>query len=154
MNVNYFDWDEKADFYLNEVHHAQADLPAKFLIEGGTIEVAASTYGLKRMHFVDGTGQVRVLKPDPVSAEGLRARLAQRAPVLSRWIGILAVVILLTLLPFGLLQLVEVVTHTEFAQQYVDPFTSPIRLPDWVTTPADSTSVRPVGPSATGQHRQ
>ena len=136
VNVNYFDWDDKADLYLDGVHHAQANLPAEFPVEGGTIEVSASTYGLKRMHFVDRTGKARVLKPDPASAEGLRARLAQRAPGISRWIGILAVVILLTLLPFGLLQLAEIITHTEFAQQYVDPFTSPIRLPDWATTPA------------------
>ena len=88
------------------------------------------------MHFVDRTGQARVLKPDPASAEGLRARFAQRAPRTSRLIGILAVVILLTLLPIGLLDLAEIITHTEFAQQYIDPFTSPIRLPDWATTPA------------------
>ncbi|HJF15973.1 MAG TPA: hypothetical protein K8V32_14485 [Enteractinococcus helveticum] len=136
VNVNYFDWDDTADLYLDGVHTAQADLPAEFPVEGGTIEVATSTYGLKRMHFVDRTGQARVLKPDPASAEGLRARFAQRAPRTSRLIGILAVVILLTLLPIGLLDLAEIITHTEFAQQYIDPFTSPIRLPDWATTPA------------------
>lgn len=136
VNVNYFDWEDKADLYLDGVHHAQAHLPAEFPVEGGTIEVAATTYGLKRMHFVDENGQARVLKPDPASAEGLRARFAQRAPGLSRLIGILAVVILLILLPFGLLHLAEIITHTQFAQQYIDPFTSPIRLPDWATTPA------------------
>ena len=136
VNVNYFDWDDKADLYLNGVHHAQADLPARFPVEGGTIEVAATTYGLKRMHFVDRTGKAWVLKPDPASAEGLRARLAQRAPGVSRLIGVLAVVILLTLLPFGLLELAEIITHTEWAQQYIDPFTSPIQLPDWASTPA------------------
>lgn len=136
VNVNYFDWDDKADLYLDGVHTAQADLPAEFPVEGGTIEVAASTYGLKRMHFVDRTGQARVLKPAPASAEGLRASLAQRAPRISRLMSILAVVILLTLLPFGLLHIAEIITQIGFAQQYIDPFTSPIRLPDWATTPA------------------
>lgn len=136
VNVRYFDWDEKADLYLNGAHHARAKLPAAFPVEGGTIEVATTTYGLKRMHYVDTTGATRVLKPDPASAEGLRARLAQRAPLVSRMIGILAVVILLTLLPFSLLQLAEMLSHTEFAQQFVEPFTSPLRLPEWASTPA------------------
>ena len=136
VNVNYFDWEDTADLYLNGVHHAQSKLPAQFPVEGGSIEVAATMYGLKRMHYVNDAGKARVLKPDPVSAEGLRARLAQRAPVLSKLIGFLAVVILLVLLPFGLMQLAEIVTQTEFAQQYVDPFTAPIRLPDWANGPA------------------
>jgi hypothetical protein len=136
VDVNYFDWDDKADLYLDGVHHAQSKLPAAFPVEGGTIEVATTTYGLKRMHYVDAQGNARVLKPDPISAEGMRAKLTQRAPLVSKLIGVLAVLILLTLLPFSLLQLAEIISQTEWAQQYVDPFTSPFRLPDWASTPA------------------
>lgn len=136
VSVNYFDWDDKADLYLNGTHHARAKLPVAFPVDDGSIEVATTTYGLKRMHFVDHSGAARVLKPDPGSAEGLRAKLAHRAPGVSRAIGILAILILLTLLPFALLQLAELISHTEFAQQYIDPFTSPINLPAWATTPA------------------
>ena len=136
VNVNYFDWEDKADLYLDGIHQAQSKLPAQFPVEGGRIEVTSTMYGLKRMHYVDHTGTARVLKPDPVSAEGLRARLAQRTPLLSKLISFLAVVVLLVLLPFGLMQLAEIITQTEFAQQYVDPFTSPIRLPDWANGPA------------------
>lgn len=136
VDVNYFDWEDKADLYLDGVHHAHSKLPAAFPVEGGTIEVASTTYGLKRMHYVYDAGKARVLKPDPASAEGMRARLAARAPLVSKLIGLVATIILLTLLPFGLLQLLEIVTQTEWAQQYVDPFTSPIGLPDWATTPA------------------
>ena len=117
VDVNYFDWDDKADLYLNGVHHAQAKLPAEFPVDGGSIQVATTTYGLKRMHYVDRTGQARVLTPDPASAEGLRAKLARRSPGLSRLIGLLAVIILLTLLPLSLLQLIEMLTHADFAQQ-------------------------------------
>ena len=148
VNVAYFDWEDTADLYLNGVHHAHAKLPAQFPVEGGRIEVAATTYGLKRMHYVDHTGTARVLKPDPVSAEGLRARLAQRAPLLSKLIGLLAAVILLVLLPFGLMQLAEILTQTEFAQQYVDPLTSPIRLPDWANGPAFILSILAVAERA------
>ncbi|GAA4476769.1 hypothetical protein GCM10023190_14940 [Enteractinococcus fodinae] len=136
VEVNYFEWEDGADLYLNGVHHARSKLPAAFPVEGGTIEVAATTYGLKRMHYVDDKGTARVLKPDPASAEGMRARLAARAPLVSKLIAVLAVTILLMLLPFSVLQLAEILTHTEWVQQFVDPFTSPIQLPNWATTPA------------------
>lgn len=136
VEVQYFDWEDKAELYLNGVHHAQSKLPAAFPVEDGTIEVASTLYGLKRMHFVDTAGQAKVLKPDPTSAEGLRARLATSKPLLSKIIGLLAILILLTLLPFGLMQLAESITQTEWAQQHVDPFIAPISLPDWATAPA------------------
>ena len=135
VSVEYFDWEDNADVYLNAKHHARAKLPASIPVPGGVIEVAATSYGLKRMHFVTANGEEQVLKPDGASAEGLRAKLAKRHPGLSRAIGIGAVVILLTLLPIGLLQLVEVFSHTEVAAKVMDPFTSPINLPEWTSTP-------------------
>src|SRR5699024_1574259 len=126
VSVNFFDWDDNADVYLNGKHHARAKLPASIPVEDGAIEVATTLYGLKRMHFVPATGEERVLRPDGASAEGLRDTLAKRKPVLSRTIGILAVLILLTLLPIGLLQLVEFFSQTDVAGNFMDPFTSPI----------------------------
>lgn len=134
VDVDYFDGEMKADLYLNGRHHARATMPALFLVEGGDIEVALSSYGLKRMHYVPHYGDEHVLTPDPRAAEGLRARLAHRAPRLSRAIGITAVVVLLCLLPLGLLQAADFISHTEFAAQYVNPFTSPISLPGWANT--------------------
>lgn len=136
VQVKYFDWEDTADLYLNGIHHAQAKLPAAFPVAGGTIEVASTLYGLKRMHFVGAAGQEKVLRPDPASAEGLRARLAQRHPVLSKTISTLAIVILLVLLVFGLMQAVEFITHREYVQGFVDPITAPLSLPDWASTPA------------------
>lgn len=135
VSVDYFDWEDNADVYLNAKHYARAKLPTSIPVEGGAIEVAATSYGLKRMHFVTQSGQEHVLKPDGASAEGLRAKLANRQPGLSRAIGMLAVVILLTMLPIGLLQLVEIVSHTDVAANFMDPFTSPINLPEWTSTP-------------------
>lgn len=80
MSVDFFDWDDNADVYLDEKHYARAKLPASIPVEGGAIEVATTTYGLKRMHFVATSGTEQVLKPDGASAEGLRAKLAQRKP--------------------------------------------------------------------------
>lgn len=135
VSVDFFDWDDNADVYLNGKHHARAKLPASIPVEDGVIEAATTLYGLKRMHYVAATGEEQVLKPDGASAEGLRAKLAQRKPGLSRAIGILAVIILLTLLPIGLLQLVEMGSHTDVAANFMDPFTSPINLPEWTSTP-------------------
>ncbi|MGO1537728.1 MAG: hypothetical protein ACTHWM_12605, partial [Yaniella sp.] len=135
VSVDYLDWDDNADVYLEEKHYARAKLPASIPVEGGALEVGATSFGLKRMHFVAASGQEQVLKPDGASAEGLRAKLAKRNPGLSRAIGMIAVVILLTMLPIGLLQLVEILSQTDVAANFMDPFTSPIRLPDWTSTP-------------------
>lgn len=135
VSVDYFDWEDKADVYLNGKHHARAKLPVSIPVESGAIEVATTMYGLKRMHFVDNSGHDHVLKPDGATAEGLRANLARHRPGLSRTIGIVAILILLTLLPIGLLSLVELLSHTEAAQHFMEPFTSPINLPDWTSTP-------------------
>lgn len=135
VSVDYFDWDDKTDVYLNGRHHARAKLPASIPVEGGALEVATTTYGLKRMHFVDASGSARVLKPDAASAEGLRAKLAQRRPGLSRAIGIAAILILVIMLPIGLFQVVEFFSHTAMGQNLMDPFTSPITMPEWAGTP-------------------
>lgn len=135
VSVDYFDWDEQADVYLNGKHHARAALPAAVPVEGGTIEIATTMYGLKRMHFVDDAGNARVLQPDAGSAEGFRAKLAHRKPALSRAIGVAAIVILVVSLPIGLLQIVEFFSHTDMGQNLMDPFTSPVNLPEWASTP-------------------
>lgn len=133
VNVNYFDGEMKADLYLDGRHKARAGLPAVFPVEHGRIEVATSVYGIKRMHFVNqsGTGSEEVLSPDPLSPEGLRARLDSRMPRLSAMIGKIAIAILLVTLPLGALQLAEVVTTWDVVRDYVGPFSSPITLPGW-----------------------
>lgn len=135
VSVDYFDWDEKVDVYLNDKHYARATLPASVPVEGGAIEVATTMYGLKRMHFVDHAGNARVLQPDAASAEGLRAKLAHRKPALSRAVGVAAIVILVVSLPIGLLQIVEFFSHTDMGENLMGTFTSPVNLPGWASTP-------------------
>lgn len=134
VDVDYFDMESKVDLYRDGRLVARAESPAEFPVDGGRIEVATSMYGLKRMHFVGSDGTERVLVPEPMSAEGRRARLAARSPALSRAIGIAAVVILLVALPVGLMQVAEFVTHTDVAGRFVAPFTSPVSLPGWMNT--------------------
>ncbi len=122
----------KAHLYLDGRHHAESRVPAVFPVRGGTVEVRASPFGLKRCHYVTAKGTEHQLVPDPDSAEGRRARLDRAHPALSRWIGFLTSIVLVAGLVLLILQLAEQVTRApEGVAQYVGTFTSPIDLPAW-----------------------
>ncbi|GAA2645359.1 hypothetical protein [Streptomyces vastus] len=122
----------KAHLYLDGRHHAESRVPAVFPVQGGTVEVRTSGFGLKRCHYVNAEGAEHQLVPDPASAEGHRARLDRSHPALSRWIGFLSLIMLVIGLVLLILQLAEQVTRApEGVAQYVGTFTSPIDLPAW-----------------------
>ncbi|GAA1675461.1 hypothetical protein [Streptomyces yatensis] len=124
-----------AHLYLDGRHHAESKVPAVFPVQGGTVEVRASTFGLKRCHYVTAGRTEHQLVPDPKSAEGRRARLDRSHPALSRWIGFLSVIVLAIGLVLLVLQLAEQITRApEGVAQYVGTFTSPIDLPAWGNT--------------------
>lgn len=120
-----------ANLYLDGRHYAASKMPARFAIPGGAIEVVASGYGLKRCHFVDDDGTARQLTPHRSSAEGLRARLDRRHPVLSRGIGVLSLLVLLVALVLGVPQLIEQITQIPPIAERIGTFSSPIALPAW-----------------------
>ncbi|WP_445515351.1 hypothetical protein [Streptomyces sp. NEAU-174] len=125
----------KAHLYLDGRHHAESRVPAVFPVQGGTVEVKASGFGLKRCHYVTAEGSEFQLVPDPASAEGRRARFERSHPALSRWIGFLSVLVLVIGLVLLILQLAEQVTRDpEGLAQYVGTFTSPIDLSAWGNT--------------------
>ncbi|GAA4329277.1 hypothetical protein GCM10023086_58330 [Streptomyces venetus] len=122
----------KAHLYLDGRHHAESKVPAVFPVQGGTVEVRTSAFGLKRCHYVTAEGVEHQLVPDPASAEGRRARLDRAHHALSRWIGILSSIVLVIGLILLILQLAEQVTRApEGVAQYVGTFTSPIDLSAW-----------------------
>ncbi|MFH8492998.1 hypothetical protein [Streptomyces coeruleorubidus] len=122
----------KAHLYLDGRHQAESKVPAVFPVQGGTVEVRTSAFGLKRCHYVTAEGAEHQLIPDPASAEGRRARLDRAHPALSRWIGFLSSIVLVTGLVLLILQLAEQVTRApEGVAQYVGTFTSPIDLSAW-----------------------
>ncbi|MGW7281034.1 hypothetical protein ACWGIV_22585 [Streptomyces sp. NPDC054844] len=119
----------KAHLYLEGRHHAESKVPAVFPVQGGTVEVRTSAFGLKRCHYVTTEGAEHQLIPDPSSAEGRRARLDRAHPALSRWIGVVSSIVLVTGLVLLILQLAEQVTRApEGIAQHVGTFTSPIDL--------------------------
>lgn len=128
------DGNGKAELYLNGKHHAESKLPAAFRVQGGTIEVEPSDFGLKRCHYVTAAGVEQQLSPDRDSAEGLRARLHREHPTLSRWIGILSTSLLVISLILVIPQLVEAVFLLPPVRQHLGTFVSPIQLPIWLNT--------------------
>ncbi|MCI4066341.1 hypothetical protein MRQ36_28825 [Micromonospora sp. R77] len=122
----------RAHLYLDGRHHAQSKLPAAFPVEGGTIEVAISAFGLKRCHYVTTAGAEHPLIPDPKSAEGRRARIAREHPTLSRSISYLSVLMLLIGVGLNLLQLAEPISRIPPIAEHIGTIESPIHLPVWL----------------------
>ena len=126
------DGEVRAQLYRDGLQHAVSTLPAAFPVPGGTVEVATSTFGLRRCHFVTDTGQERQLLPDPASAEGWRLRLERTRPRLRRGLGIASVVVLVVALVLGLPQLAEQITSIPPVAERIGTFESPITLPSWL----------------------
>jgi hypothetical protein len=126
------DGEVRAKLYRDGRHHAESTIPADFPVPTGTIEVVASSYGLRRCHHVAADGATRQLVPDPASAEGRRARLERSRPGLSRGIGATSFVVLVVALVLGLPQLAEQLTEIPPVAERVGTFTSPIALPAWL----------------------
>lgn len=123
-----------ADLYRDGRHHAESKLPAEFPVEGGTIQVAMSGFGVKRCHYVTHDGNEHQLTPDPRSAEGRRARLEHRHPTLSTAIGATSVMLLLIGVTLLVLQIAEPISQVPPIADSIGSFVSPIALPVWLNT--------------------
>jgi hypothetical protein len=123
------DGEIRARLYRDGVQHALAKVPARFAVEGGTIEVAVGGWGIKRCHYVTPDGAARLLTPHPASAEGRRARLDRERPTLSRTIGLVATVAVVVGVVLTLLQLVEPITSIPPVREAIGVIESPLRLP-------------------------
>ncbi|WP_026119107.1 hypothetical protein [Nocardiopsis ganjiahuensis] len=122
----------EAHLYLDGRHHAESELPAAFPVEGGTIEVAATDFGLKRCHYVTAEGADHQLVPDRRSGEGRRAHLHRERPALSRWIAVLSLSLLVVPALLLIPQLVEAAFQLPPVAQRLGTFTSPVQLPFWL----------------------
>ena len=135
VDVYYFDWDDVVRFYRDGRQHLVAEQPAAFPVPGGVIEVEVGTFGVSRMHLVpEAGGDAQVLAPVRHSGEYWRAVLDHRHPRLSRWIGRVAIVILIVGLILFVPQLLELVSHWDVVAERFGSFTSPIALPAWLNT--------------------
>lgn len=126
-------FDDDAVLYVDGRQRSKASLPTRFPVPGGRIEVASSTYGLKRMHLVLEDGSEQQLYPAPRTAEWWRARLDVANPRLSRWLARAAVVMLVLGLAVALPEVAERITAIDAVAEQVGTFTSPLALPGWLT---------------------
>lgn len=122
----------KAHLFIDGRHHAQSTLPVVFPIEGGTIEVTGSTYGLRRAHYVPAEGAEQQLVPDPKSAAGRRLHLDREHPQASRVVGGVSVVLLILGIGLNLLQLLEPISAIPPLVERFGRFESPVHLPLWL----------------------
>ncbi|APX31450.1 hypothetical protein BH708_00450 [Brachybacterium sp. P6-10-X1] len=119
--------------YRDGLQHAVARAPALFPVEGGTIEVAASSFGLKRCHVVADDGTEHQLTPDPRSAEGRRARFEERRPVLSRVVGAVSIVALLVGVALLLQEIAVPILRIPPIAERIGTVEPLFRLPLWLT---------------------
>ncbi|MDG4808198.1 hypothetical protein O7634_15705 [Micromonospora sp. WMMD1120] len=122
----------KAHLYLEGRHLAASKLPAAFPVEGGTIEVAVSAFGIKRCHYVPTAGRTHPLIPDPRTAEGRRARLEHDHRALSRSVGLLSMLVLLGGAGLNLLQLAEPISRIPAVAERTGHLDLPVHLPIWL----------------------
>ena len=125
-----------AALYRDGVQIARSNLPAAFPVPGGVIEAARSSYGLTRMHYVTetegGESTERMLRPHRRSPEGIRARMAHRLPRLSRFVGGIAIVVLLVGLVTGIPQGIQMISEIPPIADRFGTFTSPFQFPEWL----------------------
>ncbi|RDD84338.1 hypothetical protein DVZ84_35600 [Streptomyces parvulus] len=111
-----------------------ADMPVRFACGSVRVDVAASRFGMQRIHLVGADGSGRRLDPAPGTPEYWRARLSRRHPGVGRALAVGAVLVLLINLALIAPQLLETVTHLpQWADRFA-PFVSPIGLPAWANT--------------------
>lgn len=126
--------DGDAQLYADGLQVASEDLPTSFPVDRGHIEVAASLYGVTRVHLVTGDGPDRRLTPVRGTIEDRRRRLDRDHPAISRVIAWAAIVILVVnlvlVVPFAL----EMATGIPAVAERFGTFVSPIQLPVWANT--------------------
>jgi hypothetical protein len=126
------DGEPRAHLYRDGARILESQLPAKFEVEGGVIQVVMGTYGLRRMDYITPDRSERRLTPHPKSAIGRRLRLEQAHPVASWWIAATAIVVLVIGVGVNVPQLVQVISEIPAVAERFGTFVSPIRLPPWL----------------------
>lgn len=124
----------RASLYRDNRHVQTSDMPVRFPLGTETIEVAASRYGMQRIHLIRADGSSQRLDPAQGTPEHWRAQLSRRRPRAGRALATGAVVVLVINLVLLAPQLLELITHLPIWADRFAPFVSPIDLPVWANT--------------------
>lgn len=126
--------EHRASLYVEGRHVRTAEMPTRFAVGDEGIEVAATRYGMSRIHLVGRDGAARRLDPAPGTPEHWRARLGARHPRVARMLAAGAVLVLVVNLVLLAPQLLEVLTHASVWADRFPSFVSPVDLPAWANT--------------------
>lgn len=118
----------RARLYRNDKLLSLSTLPARFPLPGGNLEVDIGTYGMRRCHFVADNGAVIQMVPHPATAEGRRAGLHRRHPMLSRVIGVTATAVVLLAVVVTVPQLIETLSRIPPVAEEFGVIEAPIKL--------------------------
>lgn len=117
--------------YKNGVRIKESTVPSVYEVPGGIIEVETTNYGVKKIHYVTDTDELQLV-PDKDSLEGKRARFDSKFPTASKWVGYIAIVILIIGLIVAVPAMIELITRMDLVSDNFGTFTSPFQLPDWL----------------------
>lgn len=137
VEVYYFRFEDNIMVYKNGRQVALGTESMKYQVAetGGEVEIALSDYGVKRMHYTrEVRGEEQMLVPDKQSAEGMRYRFGQRFPRVSKWIGWIAVAVLLISVILWIPQIIDLMSNWDILEDYIGGYESLINLPGWLNT--------------------
>lgn len=117
--------------YKNGVRIKESTVPSVYEVPGGFIEVETTTYGVKKINYVTDTDEVQLI-PDRHSLEGKRASFDSKFPSASKWVGYIAIVILIIGLIIAIPAVIELITGLDLVADNVGTFTSPFQFPAWL----------------------
>ncbi len=122
------DGEVRARLYRDGSRITYSRLPARFPVPGGHIEVATSSYGLRRCHYVAADGAESQLAPHPATAEGRRLGLQRTHPRLSRLVGAASTLLVLVGVGVAVPQLIETLSLVPPLAEAFGTFDSPVDL--------------------------
>lgn len=117
--------------YKNGVRIKESTVPSVYEVPGVFIEVETTNYGVKKIHYVTDTGELQMM-PDKNSLEGKRARFDLKFPTASKWIGYIAIAILIISLIIAIPAVIEMITRMDLVADNIGTFKSPFQLPGWL----------------------
>jgi hypothetical protein len=85
---------QRVVLFRDGVEVASGEMPVRFAVQAGNVEVSGSMYGMRRVHLIGHDGAHTRLTPAAGSPDHRRAAFGRRHPRLSRAVGVAAVGVL------------------------------------------------------------
>ncbi|MDN8592871.1 hypothetical protein B2I21_18125 [Chryseobacterium mucoviscidosis] len=131
IKSKYFAEEPRVDLYRENKHIAYSKLPAAFPVENGVIEITNNSTGINGIHYVSASEDTFSLSPDRRSIRGFRMWVHRRFPILSAFIGMIAIMILLISTALTIPQFLENISAIPWVSENIGAFESPIQLSIW-----------------------